>query len=378
MRPRPRAPDLHDGLIIYHDENGEEQRSTATARLEYYKYPAALPTVELFHQNGSVPPRLTINAMALRLNKGQFGCLVDFGGQSDIQRDDPHHPRPEPWRIPPASSGPCAGAAVRLPHQHAGRKAHQERPVPEPRGKTVRRAHPARAEPGPRGRTGNCLRRLNELGVLAAIHPSLVLNADKNELLDSLREVIDWYRLLYFKETPELSTLYIMALCSAVPAIETADILHRLGLTPTMREEILSLWESVRMTLVELINWHRDTQKKGQAEQSVSRLCALLAPLPLESTLYLMARSDNEEISSSVSQYIYKWRQIKVDINGDDLHRLGLEPGPQFGSVMRMVLAAKLDGKAETREAQLKLAEELFRKGFPGNGTAGAAPKKPR
>ena len=44
-----------------------------------------------------------------------------------------------------------------------------------------------------------------------------------------------------------------------------------------------------------------------------------------------MARSDNEEISSSVSQYIYKWRQIKVDINGDDLHRLGLEPGPQFG-----------------------------------------------
>lgn len=67
-----------------------------------------------------------------------------------------------------------------------------------------------------------CLRRLNELGVLAAIHPSLVLNADKNELLDSLREVIDWYRLLYFKETPELSTLYLMALCSAVPAIETA------------------------------------------------------------------------------------------------------------------------------------------------------------
>ena len=274
-------------LIIYHDETGEEQRlDVATARLEYYKYPAALPTVELSSIKMDLFRRdFTINAMALRLN---------------------------------------------------------------------------------------------ELGVLAAIHPSLVLNADKNELLDSLREVIDWYRLLYFKETPELSTLYLMALCSAVPAIETADILHRLGLTPTMREEILSLRESVRMTLVELINWHRDTQKKGQTEQSVSRLCALLAPLPLESTLYLMARSDNEEISSSVSQYIYKWRQIKVDINGDDLHRLGLEPGPQFGSVMRMVLAAKLDGKAETREAQLKLAEELIRKGFPGNGTAGAAPKKPR
>ena len=169
-----------------------------------------------------------------------------------------------------------------------------------------------------------------------------------------------------------------MALCSAVPAIETADILHRLGLTPTMREELLSLRESVRTTLMELLNWHRDTQKKGQAGHSISRLCALLAPLPLESTLYLMARSDNEEISSSVSQYIYKWRQIKVDINGDDLHRLGLKPGPQFGSVMRMVLAAKLDGEAETREAQLKLAAGMIRKGLPGKGMADAAQRKPR
>ena len=36
-------------LIIYHDENGEEQRlDVATARLEYYKYPAALP-LSLIH-----------------------------------------------------------------------------------------------------------------------------------------------------------------------------------------------------------------------------------------------------------------------------------------------------------------------------------------
>ena len=34
----------------------------------------------------------------------------------------------------------------------------------------------------------------NCLGVLAAIHPSLTLTPDRDELLDSLREVIDWYR----------------------------------------------------------------------------------------------------------------------------------------------------------------------------------------
>ena len=119
------------------------------------------------------------------------------------------------------------------------------------------------------------------------------------------------------------------------------------------------------MTLVELINWHRDTQKNGQKDHAVSRLCALLAPLPLEGTLYLMARSPNEEISGSVSQYIYKWRQFKVDISGDDLRGMGLEPGPEFGAIMRRVLAAKLDGRAGTRELQLELAKELIEKGIP-------------
>ena len=40
-----------------------------------------------------------------------------------------------------------------------------------------------------------------------------------------------------------------------------------------------------------------------------------------------MARSDNEEISSSVSQYIYKWRQIKVDINGETCTASAWSPG---------------------------------------------------
>ena len=358
-------------LVIYTDENGVEQRlDVATARLEYYKYPAALPTVELSSIKMDLFRRdFTINAMALRLNKGQFGCLVDFfGGQSDIQRKTIRiiHALSfveDPTRIIRAVRFEQRyGFHISTQGEKLIKNALSLNLVEKLSG--ARNLHELNLifrEDEPE----TCLRRLNGLGVLAAIHPSLTLTPDKNELLDSLREVIDWYRLLYFKETPELGTLYLMALCSAVPAIETADILHRLGLNPTAREAILSLRESVRMTLVELINWHRDTQKNGQKDHAVSRLCALLAPLPLEGTLYLMARSPNEEISGSVSQYIYKWRQFKVDISGDDLRGMGLEPGPEFGAIMRRVLAAKLDGRAGTRELQLELAKELIEKGIP-------------
>ena len=191
-------------LIIYHDENGEEQRlDVATARLEYYKYPAALPTVELSSIKMDLFRRdFTINAMALRLNKGQFGCLVDFfGGQSDIQRKTIRiiHALSfveDPTRII---------RAVRFEQRYGFHISTQgEKLIKNALSlNLVEKLSGARIlhelnlifrEDEPE----TCLRRLNELGVLAAIHPSLVLNADKNELLDSLREVIDWYRLLYF------------------------------------------------------------------------------------------------------------------------------------------------------------------------------------
>ncbi|MEN8190484.1 MAG: CBS domain-containing protein, partial [Thermodesulfobacteriota bacterium] len=59
----------------------------ATARLEYYEYPAALPTVELSSIKLDLYRRdFTINAMALQLNPAVFGTLLDFFGcQADLK-----------------------------------------------------------------------------------------------------------------------------------------------------------------------------------------------------------------------------------------------------------------------------------------------------
>ncbi len=51
----------------------------ATARLEYYEYPAAMPLVELSSIKLDLYRRdFTINAMAIHLNPDRFGTLVDF------------------------------------------------------------------------------------------------------------------------------------------------------------------------------------------------------------------------------------------------------------------------------------------------------------
>ncbi|MCI5227634.1 MAG: CCA tRNA nucleotidyltransferase, partial [Candidatus Electrothrix sp. AX2] len=58
-----------------------------TARLEYYAFPAALPTVEHSSLKQDLFRRdFTINAMAIRLNPARFGLLVDFfNSQNDLK-----------------------------------------------------------------------------------------------------------------------------------------------------------------------------------------------------------------------------------------------------------------------------------------------------
>ncbi|MGH7207545.1 MAG: hypothetical protein ACREI2_15205, partial [Nitrospiraceae bacterium] len=59
----------------------------ATARTEYYEYPAALPTVERSSIRKDLYRRdFTINTLAIRLNASHFGELIDFyGGQRDLK-----------------------------------------------------------------------------------------------------------------------------------------------------------------------------------------------------------------------------------------------------------------------------------------------------
>ncbi|QOY36237.1 CBS domain-containing protein [Anaerobacillus isosaccharinicus] len=57
-----------------------------SARTEYYEYPSALPTVEMSSLREDLLRRdFTINAMALQINKSNFGKLIDFfHGYKDI------------------------------------------------------------------------------------------------------------------------------------------------------------------------------------------------------------------------------------------------------------------------------------------------------
>ena len=49
---------------------------------------------------------------------------------------------------------------------------------------------------------------------------------------------------------------------------------------------------------------------------------------------------------------------MRLEIDGDDLLAAGVQPGPAVGAGLAAARAAKLDGRAEGREAELAAALE--------------------
>lgn len=350
-------------VVIFHDARGAESRiDVATARLEYYEYPAALPTVELSSIKMDLFRRdFSINALAVRLDSTPFGQMADFfGGQRDVKErvirvlhtlsfvEDPtrclravRFEQRYKFRIGPGTEKLIKNAlSLNLMDRLSGPRLFNEY------------QHICDEVDPPA-----CFFRLDELGILRAISPHLALTPNKRALLCRLREMLTWYRLLYFDEPAQAWLLYFLGFNLNLNYAETSAHFHRLGLPEAKKADILRQREQMRAVRGKLENW----QRQDDAGQSrVSALCGLLRSISLECLLYIMASTVNSGLQKNLSRYITQWRREKADISGADLRRLGIAPGPLYGRILKAALAAKLDGEAPTAQSQLKLARALL------------------
>jgi hypothetical protein len=62
-----------------------------------------------------------------------------------------------------------------------------------------------------------------------------------------------------------------------------------------------------------------------------------------------------------VATWWERWRSLTLAIRGSDLVAAGVAPGPAVGRALRATRAAVLDGRAKTRDEQLRTALEAAR-----------------
>ncbi len=339
--------------------SGEEEFrvDVATARLEYYTSPAALPTVELSSIKMDLYRRdFTINAMAVQLDDKHFGQLVDFfDGQEDIRRKRIRVLHALSFVEDPTR----ALRAVRFEQRYAFRIGPQC-------DRLIRNA----LELGLMERLSGarvcnelelmleeenpfcCFSRMQEFGILEAVHHELDMPPWKAELLRRTLDVFDWYRRLYQDENPDPLTLCLLALCRNCSAQELEDVLSRLTLPEKRAARLKDARMAIMNALPRVLSWQKENGRPGELHRMLRRV-------PLEGLLYLVARVEDEDLRRKLTHYVYRERLIAIEISGDDLRNMGLAPGPVYGRILDEVLMARQNGDVGGREAQLRYAGEL-------------------
>jgi len=335
----------------------------ATARLEYYEYPAALPTVELSSIKMDLYRRdFTINALAVHLAPESFGKLADFfGSRKDLKErvirvlhslsfvEDPtrilraiRFEQRFAFTIDPQTDRLIRNAiANQFVHKLSGaRLFHEMQAILEDDAPLA------------------SVKRMAELGLLTAIHPLLSLEERQTDALAQAEKVITWYKLLYMEPKPENWRIYFLGLCAGLTEEAVLGVMERFGFSKHHARAFLALRNSIRNTAQMIFQWEH---RSGPP----SELYFLLKDLPLEGILYLMARNPVETVQKSISLYLTSLRAQKIAITGDDLSALRIAPGPRYAQILKSVTAAMLDGKALSRADQLDLAKRLATDDLP-------------
>ena len=332
----------------------------ATARLEYYEYPAALPTVELSSIKLDLYRRdFSINAMAIQLNPAQFGMLIDF---FNCQNDLKHKQIKVLHNLSFVEDPSRLFRAVRFEQRMDFTIApHTKRLIrnavkmklfgksTDTRLFSEIRMILSESNPIP------AIERLAEFELFQFLWPELKphLKVDRRftHIMNQAKNALSWHKLLYLDEQCEQWMVYLLAIMGRSPITVLKSFCYRFLVPPKTTEFLLQQKNHADKTA------HHLRRRESIPD---SETYWLFQELAIEGLLYLMAISRKSSVKRCVSSYVTELRHTTTILNGDDLRRMGYKPGPEFRIMLNELLGARLDNLIETREDEIALLQEKF------------------
>jgi tRNA nucleotidyltransferase (CCA-adding enzyme) len=304
----------------------------ATARAETYARPGALPVVRPATLNDDLARRdFSINAMALRIAPRAGDIIDPFGGREDLDR-----------------------RFVRVLHD----RAFQDDATRTLRGIRYAGRFRFRIEPV----THRLLRR--DLSHLAAISGArlrreieLIAAEDRVAEIVRLAERFGvWRAIDSALRAPDAAALRRF---SKIPLAQRDDALVALLLaraTPqACRRGIkrLSLARSQQDAvggLRTLMGQHARLSKPDLKPSAATKLLATVSPSAVEA----FAASEGRTLAARrARRYLDEWRYVRPRMNGHELIKMGMTPGPRVGEMLAGLRDARLDGSLRTKRAEV-------------------------
>jgi len=314
----------------------------ATARSEIYSRPGALPTVKPGNLKDDLIRRdFSINAMALHLNPQRFGELIDlYQGRNDLEHQLIRILHPKSF----IDDATRILRAIRY-EQRLGFKLeaetekllrHDMSMLNTISGDRIRHElelilkeyEPERA-----------LRRAEALGVLSQLNPSLKGNGLLAKTFVAARQI---------GKRTSLSTLYLCLLIYNLNEKENEEFTSHLNFSKNSVQ-------AMRQTLQLKAQLH-NLESPGLKPSDVYRLLHGYSALAIQANALA---SESPIAHQYLNLYLNKLRYVKPLLNGEDLKKMGIPPGPNIGEILSILLKTRLDGEVRTRKDEEKLVNHL-------------------
>ena len=328
----------------------------ATARIEHYESPAALPVVKLSSLKRDLFRRdFTINTLAVHLNRGHYGTLIDhFGAMRDIKErvlrvlhnlsfvEDPtrvfraiRFEQRFSFRIGKLTESLIQNAVnINCFENLSSQRLFIEMKL------ILKEEDPIGA-----------IERMDGYDLLKFISSGLRLTEEVKNVLKEIKGILAWFNLLYLSVIYKPWKVYFLGLTSSLSDDDLDNLATRMQVQDKEILSMLSDRQEVRQALKEL------SRLKGKKNYSLYRI---LSPLSPEILLYSMAKTKSEKIKRSISTFFTRLRGTKIFLKGKDLIDMGYKPGLLFKEIFESILEAKLEGDISTREDEIKFINKRF------------------
>ena len=329
----------------------------ASARLEYYNFPAALPIVEKSSIKRDLARRdFTINTLALSLNPDSFGTMIDYFGANRDLKDKTirtiHNLSfvEDPTRIFRAIKfsnrfGFKIGKVTSNLIKNA-MKVDCFRNLSGLRVLSELKQIFSEENPIP------AIQTMTSYGLEKVIHPRLEISPADYITFESVNKTLAWHDLLYVDEKYPRWAVYFMVLLHRCPFDVCEQICKRL-MVPVSETRLLMETRYKAENRLGFI--------ASNFPVSRQKLYWSLINFKTECILYMMALTKDEAVRKAISNFYTDYRHVKPLIRGRDLINIGVTPGPEFTTIFRQVLNAKLDGDLDTRQKEIAFAAEYAR-----------------
>jgi len=354
-----------DGQVKTHEKFGTSvvifpdgyRIDVAMARVEYYEYPAALPTVKQSSVNSDLSRRdFTINSLAIKLNgEGAFSLIDFFNSERDLKNKEIHVLHnlsfiDDPCRLFRAIKfeqrfsfkiGKQTGELMRdaikkgLVTSLSGTRLLNEITL------ILKERDPLKH-----------ILRMKEFDLLKFLSPEIILDSADLEALGKIETVLSWAETISLTEKPEVWYVYLLAIIYSLDDESFMQMLEKLQMQARLKKSLTIDRRTCKKAL-ELLgedkNWEPEV------------IYHLFSDLSIEALIYFLAVDSTDRANQYANIYFTQYcGQAELSLTGDDLVEMGLKPGPIFQSVFNALREAHVKGAIETRDDEVCWVKKEF------------------